>query len=249
MRLACIFARFFLVDFASGQTPASQSQLNLPVPQKPTVFVVLLLLASSAAAQRQPAQEPSTGIPSSGQRSSVTPYVTDDRPLTGKQRFQWFAQSTLGPETLVAGLFSAGFGTAINRPTEYGPHWAGFGKRNAIRLTGTSTSNAMEAALGSVWGEDPRYFRAAGQPFKSRLKNVAVMTFAVRQSDGTLAPAYARYLGKTGSNFVSNSWRADSESGAGDACIRIVLGFAGKMGSNAFAEFWPDARKYLFHRH
>jgi len=53
-----------------------------------------------------------------------------------------------------------------------------------MRLTGVSTGKAIEAGLGSLWGEDPRYFRAAGQP-----------------------------------------------------CIRILLGFAGKMGSNAFAEF------------
>jgi hypothetical protein len=63
-----------------------------------------------------------------------------------------------------------------------------------------------------------------------------------------LGPAYARYLGNAGNNFLSNSWRADSESGTGDAYIRILLGFAGKMGSNAFAEFWPDARKLILHR-
>ena len=106
----------------------------------------------------------------------------------------------------------------------------------------------MEAAFGSLWGEDPRYFRATGQPFKGRLKNVVVMTFAARQEDNSLAPAYARCLGNAGNNFLSNTWRANSESGVGDACVRIGLGFAGRMGSNAFAEFWPDARKYIFHR-
>jgi hypothetical protein len=99
-----------------------------------------------------------------------------------------------------------------------------------------------------VWGEDPRYFRAAGQPSKMRLKNVLVMTFAARQRDGDLGPAYARYLGNAGNNFLSSSCRADSESGAGNACIRILLGFPGDMGSNAFAEFWPDAHKLIFHR-
>lgn len=170
------------------------------------------------------------------------------QPITGRQRFEWLKESTVGPESLAAGLFSAGFGTAINRPTEYGPHWEGFGKRYAMRLTGISTGNAIEAGLGSRWGEDPRYFSAAGQPFKARLKNLVVMTFAARQAHGGLAPAYARYVGNVGNNFLSNTWRADSESSVGDACVRIMLGFAGKMGSNAFAEFWPDARKHLFHR-
>jgi hypothetical protein len=99
-----------------------------------------------------------------------------------------------------------------------------------------------------VWREDPQYFRAAGQPIKRRLKDVVVMTFAARPRDGSLGPAYARFLGNAGNNFLANSWRTDSEPSAGDACIRILLGFAGKMGRNAFAEFWPDARKIIFQR-
>jgi hypothetical protein len=81
------------------------------------------------------------------------------------------------------------------------------------------------------------------------VKNVVVMTFVARQDDRTTAPAYARYIGITGNNFLSNTWRADSESGVGDACLRTALGFAGRMGSNAFAEFWPSVTQYLFHRH
>jgi hypothetical protein len=204
------------------------------------LLVGLTVLLSSVRATGQ-------AIPANSLRTA-SPTAVSYEPITGRQRFQWFARSTVGPEGLAAGLFSAGFGTAINRPTEYGPHWGGFGKRNAMRLTGISTGNAMESALGSWWGEDPRYFRAAGQPFKGRMKNVVLLTFAARQSDGGLAPAYARYLGNAGNNFLSNTWRADSESGAGDACVRILLGFAGKVGSNAFAEFWPDARKFIFRR-
>jgi hypothetical protein len=73
------------------------------------------------------------------------------------------------------------------------------------------------------------------------------MTFAAHR-DGDLAPAYARYVGISGNNFLSNPWRADSESGVGDACLRTALGFAGRMGGNAIAEFWPTLTKHLFHK-
>jgi len=199
-----------------------------------------LLACAAAAGQIAPVENLRTTSPPSP--------ATSYQPITGRQRFDWFVRSTVGGESLAAGLFSAGLGTAINRPTEYGPHWDGFGKRYAMRLTGISTGNAIEAGLGSLWGEDPRYFPATGQPIKGRLKNVVLMTFAARQADGSSDPAYARYIGTVGNNFLSNSWRADSESGVGDACLRIALGFAGKMGGNAFAEFWPTARKHLFHR-
>ena len=170
------------------------------------------------------------------------------QPITGRQRINWFTRSTIGPEGLAAGLFSAGFGTALNHPREYGPHWEGFGKRYGMRLTGVSTGNAMEAGLGALWGEDPRYFRAAGRPVKARIKNLVVMTFIARRADGSFAPAYARYAATAGNNFLSNAWRADSESSVGDACLRTALGFAGRMGSNAFAEFWPTLTRHLFHK-
>lgn len=202
------------------------------------VFAILLLVTASAASQT---------IPQPATKPFATPSASY-QPITGGQRFRWFVKSTIGPESLAAGLFTAGFGTALSRPREYGPHWEGFGKRYGMRFTGISTGNAMEASVGALWGEDPRYFRATGQPFKGRMKNVVLMTFAARQADGNLAPAYARYIGISGNNFLSNTWRADSESGVGDACLRIALGFAGKMGGNAFAEFWPTLTRHLFHR-
>ena len=102
--------------------------------------------------------------------------------------------------------------------------------------------------MGALWGEDPRYFPTTGQSFKGRMKNVVVMTFGARRAGTDLAPAYARYIGTAGNNFLSNSWRADSESGVGDACLRTALGFTGRMGGNAFAQFWPTVTKHLFHR-
>ena len=168
--------------------------------------------------------------------------------ITGRERLNWGVKSTIGPASLAAGLFSAGFGTAMNRPREYGPHWEGFGKRYAMRFTGIATGSAIEASVGALWREDPRYFRATGQSVKGRIKNVIVMTFAARRADGNLAPAYARYVGISGNNFLSNTWRAESESGVGDACLRTALGFAGRMGGNAFAEFWPTLTKHLVHK-
>lgn len=209
---------------------------------KPLAWLGCLVLASTAAAQIVPVEDlkPSTA-------STKTPYYPHYR-LTNRQRWEWVVRSTLGPESLAAGLFTAGLGTAQGSPAEYGPHWDGFAKRYGMRLTGISTGKTIEAGIGSLWNEDPRYFRASGQPFKTRLKNVMMMTFAARRTDGTLSPAYARYIGNAGSSFLSNTWRVDSQTQVSDACSRIAMGFVGKIASNAFAEFWPDARKHIFHK-
>jgi hypothetical protein len=167
---------------------------------------------------------------------------SSDQPITAKERADWFALNTLGPESLLGGMISAGWGTLFDKPSEYGTHWQGFGKRYGTRLTGVSVSNAMEASIGAIWGEDPRYRRSQSESFKGRVGHVFRMTFVAENRQGHLAPAYARYIAISGSNFISNAWRPDSEATAGNAAFRTLLGFVGRMSSNAFQEFWPDVR-------
>jgi hypothetical protein len=165
------------------------------------------------------------------------------QPITGRERWTWLLRSTIGPQNLAFGVVSAGFGTATNRPKEYGSTWEGFGKRYGMRLTGVSTGNVIESGIGALWGEDPRYFRSPGKPFGGRVQNIVKMTFVARHRGGDLAPAYARYLATAGNNVLSNTWRVDSEADLQHAALRTLLGFAGRMGSNAFQEFWPDIRR------
>ena len=168
--------------------------------------------------------------------------------IDAEGRLVWFARSSVGPASLAGGLMSAGWGTMLNTPREYGPHWAGFGKRYAMRLTGVVTGNAIEAGLGAAWGEDPRYPRAAGQPFGGRVRQVVRMTFLARRAEGGTMPAYARYAAIAGNNFLSNTWRESSEADTRHAAMRIGTGFAGRMASNAFREFWPSVRGALGRR-
>lgn len=161
-------------------------------------------------------------------------------PMTFRERLDWTVRSTVGGESLTAGLFTSGFGTAIDHPKEYGPHWDGFAERYGMRLTGVATSNVMEAGLGILWGEDPHYFPMGTRaPFKARIENVLKQTVYARERDGGYELAYARMVAIPASNFLSNTWRADSESNVHDALIRTVLGFTGRMTRNAWEEFRP----------
>ena len=166
-------------------------------------------------------------------------------PITGKERLEWVVLETAGPKSLAGGVVSAGWGTLFNTPHEYGTHWEGFGDRYGMRLTGIAVSNTMEAGLGAMWGEDPRYVRDAEAPFGHRIGHVFKMTFFAQNKHGELMPAYARFIAVPTNNFLSNTWRADSEATASKATVRIGLGFLGRLCGNAFDEFWPDVRSKL----
>jgi hypothetical protein len=170
------------------------------------------------------------------------------RPITSRQRLRWMITETIWPEHLAGGVITSAFGTALDRPREDGPHWGGFAERFGVRLTGVTTSNVIEAGAGALWGEDPRYFRNPGEPFGARVMSVIKQTFTARRPDGDFALAYARFAAISGSNFLSNTWRPNSEANNHDAILRTLEGFAGRMSSNSWDEFWPDVKVHVFHR-
>jgi len=164
-------------------------------------------------------------------------------PITASGRMRWFVSNTIGPVNLAAGAFTSALATRSNSPPEYGPHWEGFAKRNGLRITARATSGLIEGGLGGLWGEDPRYFRAKGQPIKARINNILKMTVLATNREGRRMPAYARYIAIPSSAFISNAWRPDSQTQMRDAVDRIVFSLVNHVIANAFSEFAPDLFK------
>jgi hypothetical protein len=218
----------------------------------PPVFAVCaaMLLITPVSAQSDGPEDPRSRDTDSALVHHVPAVPVrpwDYRPITPEDRLKWFTRATVGPKSLVGGIFSAGIGTAGDWPHEYGTHWSGFGQRYGIRLSGVATSNAMEASMGAAWGEDPRYFHTVNQPFGARVRNVVDLTFRAYHTDGERHPAYARYLAIFGNNFLSNSWRAPSESNFQHAMIRSGEGFGARFLSDTFNEFVPTVWKKIHH--
>lgn len=206
------------------------------------LWVPFLLLLPAFGQDTNPPDPPApTGTTT---RADVIP---DYRPVTLTGRLKWFAVATAGPVSLLgAGPISASWGTLLDRPKEYGTHWEGFGQRYGMRLTGISTGNAIEAGLGSVWGEDPRYFPSHMRGFRARTKYVIKSEFVTPHRDGRWHPAYARYIGNVGNNFLSITWRVPSERTTGNALQRCAYGVLVDLAGNAFSEFWPDVKRKVF---
>ena len=232
-----------------------QESLRDTLSRWPTILITVFLVINTLAFGQGPMSERgSTDSRFSHSSSLLAPLKSrtlEDpyRPITPSESLLWFMSSTISPAHLSGVAFLSAGGTAVNRPEEYGPHWDGFANRFGIGMAGSVASNAMEAGTSLILREDPRYFRVPQRRFKSRVGNVARLTFVAREESGRFEPAYTRYIGIVGGNFLSNSWRVPSEANTQSALLRALEGFAGRMAANAFEEFWPDVRMRVFRKH
>jgi hypothetical protein len=186
---------------------------------------LVLLLSSSAGAQ------------------SAAPATY--KPLTDTERGEWILQGTFGARSLSIGVFTSSFLTAVDAPPEWHRSWGGFGKRYVNREATNTISNGIEAGLGSIWGEDPRYGRRGGDRVWPRVAHALKSGVMARGRNGRLRPAWARYAGTATSAAVASTWLPPSTTTPKGTTWRISSAVLGRMVGNAFEEFWPDVRRAL----
>ncbi len=207
------------------------------------VCSVASAFAEAAPVADQPAPEPALAP------VDIVVEAAPSRAVTPLQRLDWFDDKTFGGMNLGGSLPVAGWLTLMDRPHAAGPHWDGFGERYGVLVSTNAVSNAMEAGIGALWGEDPRYHRdGTGASLKSRLGHIAKWTVAAPGRSGELGPAYARFIAFSGSSFLSNAWREPGDTNAEHSFARVGFALLGRVASNAFEEFWPDTKRKLLHR-
>jgi len=166
-------------------------------------------------------------------------------PITPSERIEWIVVGTVGPKSLGVGVWSAGWQTLWNIPEEWGQGWDGFGKRYVAREADVAISNSIEAGLGAIWGEEPRYIRAPRGTIKSRAAFALKTVLLAQRRDGHLAPAWGRYAGNVFNNIIENSYLPPSVTTPGQTTIRSLNGLLGRLAGNLFEEFWPDIKRRL----
>lgn len=129
--------------------------------------------------------------------------VTDSyAPITPKQRLDWSADGVFGRPAVLAAVAGDVWQSAWNTPPEWGRTWRGAGFRFAEREVDVALSNGIEAGLGSLWSEDPRYIRLGHGGIARRFGYAARTVFVAPRKDGAMAPAWARYAGNTVNNVI-----------------------------------------------
>jgi hypothetical protein len=182
------------------------------------------------------------------QTAAVDPPVTAETyvPVTPAQRMDWIVDGTIGKRSLtVVGPLATAWQTAFNTPEEWGRGFSGIARRYAQREADVAISNTIEAGLGALWGEDPRYIPSGRKGIWPRARYAIKTVFLAQRRDGRLQPAWGRYAGNTVNNLIENTWLPPSMTTGRQTALRSGLGMLGRLGGNAWEEFWPDvARRF-----
>ena len=194
------------------------------------------IAGAPAPPESQPASSSSQAPP-----LSAAAYV----PITDAERIRWIVDGTIGPRSLAIGVPAAAWQGLFNTPSEWGQSWSGFGKRYLEREADVAISNTIEAGLGALWGEDPRYIPSGRRRLWPRVRYAIKTTVLAQRRDGHLAPAWGRYAGNVFNNVIENTWLPPSATTGGQTTIRSVEGLLSRVGGNLWEEFWPDIRKRL----
>ncbi len=166
-------------------------------------------------------------------------------PITSSERAAWVAGEIASPGALSSAAFTSAWMTKGNRPKEWSRSARGYGRRFGDAQAATAISSSIEAGLGSLWGEDPRYFRSGRHERWVRVRHAVASVALARRRDGRLAPAWGRFAGSVAGNVIENSWLPPSAATRSQTTARVATGFAGQLAANLWSEFWPDLRRRL----
>jgi hypothetical protein len=174
------------------------------------------------------------------QNDQTAPY----KPITLKQKYEYSLEQMFSGPRLMAILAH----TAINQ-VEVTPHsWGSNAPAFGVRAASLFGRSFVRATLGSgIRGldhEDPRYFYSHKTNNWERTKYAIVHTFEVHNDNGSMMPAYSRFIGDFGGPLLAQTWRPGGFNGT-DALRSSGISIGMGIGMTIALEYWPDVKHAL----
>jgi hypothetical protein len=169
-------------------------------------------------------------------------------PLGVKEKFFLFNYRSVEPSSFGKSAFTAGIAHLRDNPEEWGQGWDGYGRRYGHRILNRGVENMIGFGTAALLHQDGRYFRRGEGGILARLGHSVAQTFVTRTDSGGKTFAVWRFAGNYGSEFVSNAWRPERQTDAGETVLRGTISIGFDVAANAFKEFWPDVKRRVFKR-
>jgi hypothetical protein len=165
-------------------------------------------------------------------------------PITLKQKYIYSIEQMFSGPRLAAILAHTAIDQAEVSPHAWGSNAPAFGVR-AVSLFGRGFIRATIASgIRGLDHEDPRYFYSHKKSNWDRTKYAVAHTFEVRNDNGSMMPAYSRFIGDLGMPFLAQTWRPSGVN-APDALRSAGIGLGIGIGMTVAQEFWPDLKHAL----
>jgi hypothetical protein len=170
----------------------------------------------------------------------IPPY----KPITLKQKYIYSVEQIFSGPRLASILAHAAIDQAEVSPHAWGSNAPSFGIRTASLFGRSFVRATIASGIRGLDHEDPRYFYSHKKSPWDRTKYAITHTFEVRNDNGSMMPAYSRFIGDFGMPFLAQTWHPGGYS-AGDALRSGAMGIGMGMGMNVAQEFWPDLKHAL----
>lgn len=171
----------------------------------------------------------------------------DFKPLTARQKVNFWAKSLFSPFQFVAAATSAGITQWEDVPKAWGEGAEGYGHRFGNYFAKQTTQRTLRLGLESLLHEDNRYFTSGEQGFRRRIVYALERSILARKDDGTSRISLSQIGSTAGASFISRLWQPSTNNSAGDGAVSFGIGMATNAGLNVVREFLPDITKHLFH--
>ena len=199
--------------------------------------------ATTAQQDLKPAQDaaPAHALLNTDEQTDKAPPYT---PITLKQKYIYSIEQMFSGPRLMAILAHTAMDQARVTPHAWGSDAPAFGVRAASLFGRSFVRATIGSGIRALDHEDPRYFYSHKTSNWDRTKYAVAHTFEVRNDNGSMMPAYSRFLGDFGMPLLAQTWRpggVNVPDALRSGSISIGLG----MGMSVVTEFWPDFRHAL----
>lgn len=170
------------------------------------------------------------------------------KPLTAREKFQEWAESTYDPLGVAIGAVEAGTlqYSSADGFCGYGHGWAGYGKCfGSMQLDSTDSSFIGDYALTVLLHQDPRYFRLGSGSLAARSWYAITRVFVTHKDSGGVTFYTSALTGTIVAATVSNLYYPQTDVGVGPTISRIGIDLGNTALYNGAAEFWPDIHRSL----
>jgi hypothetical protein len=166
------------------------------------------------------------------------------KPITLKQKYIYSIEQMFSGPRLISILAHAGIDQARVTPQAWGSDAPAFGVRTASLFGRSFVRATIASGIRGIDHEDPRYFYSHKTNPWDRTKYALIHTFEVHNDNGSMMPAYSRFLGDFGMPFLAQTWRPNGIN-VPDALRSSGISIGMGMAMTVAQEFWPDVKHAL----